>query len=443
MRTLKPRQLWRYLWLWALAALGLVWVSLVLVAWTTGRHEGRELTDGQLVAAARLLMDAPVQTPSNSSRTSADVPLLRFNPYSPELRVLRWRGTELEWDSHGMASLLTAPLRDGHQSVLDTQGADWRVFQVQDHDTRLVVMIGRDHSNYLAGDVSRHIARPIIFVVPLVALLLAWAIRRGLRPLNRLSNEIAALDTGAGQTLDEHHRFTEMAATVDAINRLVRQLQGQVSRERAFASDVAHEMRTPLAAIVWQARVAREAATPAEREAALRQTEQDALRAGRILSQLVELSRAHALDLRAVESLVLRDLAAGVLAPFAQEAHAAGHTLALQVPDELLARQAPGHRLMLELALRNLVDNALRHTPRGTQVEVAMGEDPHGLWLAVHDDGQRGGADTEVAGGGLGLGLRLTERLAAWQGLALSREAAPAPYTTRFALRWPGAPTEG
>lgn len=442
MRPLRPRQLWRYLWLWALAALGLVWVSLVLVAWSTGRHEGRELTDGQLVAAARLLMDVPVQTPSNSPRTSTDVPLLRFDPYSPELRVLRWRGSELEWDSHGMGSLMTAPLRDGHQLVSDTQGADWRVFQVRDADTRLAVMIAVDHRNYLASDISEQIARPVIFVIPLVALLLAWAIRRGLRPLNRLSNEIAALDTGAGQTLDEHHRFTEMAATVDAINRLVRQLQGQVSRERAFASDVAHEMRTPLAAIVWQARAAREAATPTERDAALRQAEQDALRAGRILGQLVELSRAHALDAHAAEPLGLRDLAAGVLAPFAQEAHTTGHTLALQVPDELASRQAPGHRLMLELALRNLVDNALRHTPRGTQVEVALGEDAQGLWLAVHDDGQRGGAGTEVAGGGLGLGLRLTERLAAWQGLVLAREAAPAPFTTRFALRWPGSVAE-
>ena len=323
------RKLWRHLWLWALAALGLVWASLVLVAWSTGRHEGRELADGQLVAAARLLMDAPLRAPLPAARASADVPLLGFDPYAPELRVLRWRGSALEWDSHGMAPLMTTPLRDGHQLVSDAQGADWRVFQVHDRDTRLVVMIGVDHRNYLASDIAEQIARPVIFVIPLVAMLLAWAIRRGLRPLNQLSEEIAALDTGAGQTLDEHHRFTEMAATVDAINRLVRQLQGQVSRERAFASDVAHEMRTPLAAIVWQARAAREAGAPAEREAALRQAEQDALRAGRILGQLVELTRALALDARAAEPLALRELAAAVLAPFAQEAHASGHTLAL------------------------------------------------------------------------------------------------------------------
>ena len=98
---------------------------------------------------------------------------------------------------------------------------------------------------------------------------------------------------------------------------------------------------------------------------------------------------------------------------------------------------------MLELALRNLVDNALRHTPRGTQVEVALGEDARGLWLAVHDDGRRGGAGTDVAGGGLGLGLRLIERLAAWQGLVLASEPAPAPFTTRFALRWPSPPPQG
>ena len=94
---------------------------------------------------------------------------------------------------------------------------------------------------------------------------------------------------------------------------------------------------------------------------------------------------------------------------------------------------------MLELALRNLVENALRHTPRGTQVEVALGEDDKGLWLAVHDDGRRGGADAVAPSSGLGLGLRLTERLARWQGLQLAQEPAPAPFTTRYALRWPPA----
>ncbi len=278
MKPVILRQLWRHLWLWALGALALVWASLVLVAWGTGRHEARELTDGQLTAAARLLIDSALAAPAPAGRLASTLPLLRPDPDAPELRALRWQGHDLVWDSHGMAPMVTAPLRDGHQTVLDTEGAEWRVLQVRGGDTRLVLMMAIDHRNYLAGDIAGHIARPVIFVIPLVALMLAWAMRRGLRPLNRLSDEIAALDTGAGQTLDEHHRFTEMAATVDAINRLVRQLQGQVTRERAFASDVAHEMRTPLAAIVWQARAAREAGTPAEREAALRQAEQDALR---------------------------------------------------------------------------------------------------------------------------------------------------------------------
>lgn len=425
-----PRWLWRHLWLWTLAALVIVWASLVAASYSTGLHEAREITDGQLASAARLLRGAP-------DGPSARQPPAGAGEYAPELRALRWRDGTLEWDSHGMAALLAQPLHEGYQTVRDTRGANWRVLQERDGALRVAVMMTLDHRANLGADIARHIVVPALVVLPAVALMLAWAIRRGLRPLNQLSDDIAALDTSAGQTLEDHHRFTEMSATVEAINRLVRQLQGQVGRERAFASDVAHEMRTPLAAIVWQARAAREAATGEERDAALRQTEQDALRAGRILGQLIELTRAHALDAREAEPLDLRELATGVLTPFAQQAHASGHTLALQVPDALTGRQAPGHRLMLELALRNLVDNALRHTPAGTQVEVALGEDARGFWLAVHDDGRRGGASTEVAGGGLGLGLRLTERLAGWQGLALVSEPAAPPFTTRYALRWP------
>ena len=93
--------------------------------------------------------------------------------------------------------------------------------------------------------------------------------------------------------------------------------------------------------------------------------------------------------------------------------------------------------MMLELALRNLIENALRHTPPGTQIEVTVWRDGQGQGVSVSDDGQRAGSPMAPVQSGLGLGLQLVERLAEQMGARLERNQAEAPMTTRFSLRWP------
>jgi two-component system sensor histidine kinase QseC len=94
---------------------------------------------------------------------------------------------------------------------------------------------------------------------------------------------------------------------------------------------------------------------------------------------------------------------------------------------------------LLELALRNLVDNALRHNPAGTYVEVHVARDGAGqLTLSVSDDGgDLGATRTAVTNAGLGIGLTLVERIAQSQGAELVRDGGAAPFGKRFALVWP------
>jgi len=96
--------------------------------------------------------------------------------------------------------------------------------------------------------------------------------------------------------------------------------------------------------------------------------------------------------------------------------------------------------MLLELALRNLIENALRHTPAGTQVVVAVWQTAAEAGVSVSDDGQRAGAPLLAqthGSSGLGLGLRLVERIAEQLGATLQRDTGEAPMTTRFTLRWP------
>ena len=434
MKPSSRRLLRRYLWTWALLTLAIVWLALAAVAYYTGLDEADEILDGHLVSvaepllhpAARLLKAPPQSAPLPTRSPYATV-------YAPELRLVVWEDERVVWDTHGIAALLPANLAQGHHTlVLDPArpASTWRVF-VADAPAdataarRVAVLTEMGWRQHLGTDLAEDIVRPSLVLLPLVALLMAWAIRRGLLPLERLSDQIAALDLDAGQTLPEQQPFRELAYAVDAINTLVQRQQLQLQRERRFTSDVAHELRTPLTAMLLQARRAREADNPADRAQALQTIEQDALRAGHILGQLLDLARAQSLEALATETVDLCAVAQRVLADHAPLAYERHQELALDAPSRPV--QAQGHATMVELILRNLVDNALRHTPPGTLVEVRVAQTPQGTCtLSVS------------ANPGMGVGLNLVQRMADAQGIALNHTAGTPVGPHRFTLSWPG-----
>ncbi len=462
----QDRSLWRYLWAWAFGAVVALWMLLAGLAYSTGYHEAEEISDGLLVSAAQLLLSQPLAqpllvpgTPNPPTVHKAEMPAALSqhppNAYAPEFHVVIWQGERLVWDSHGVHAQLPPRLALGHQTLgLTLQGVsqDWRVYVAESTEAtvvrRVAVFMDPARREALAADISEHILLPALVFLPLVALMLASAIRRGLLPLQRLSGKIEALDVDAGQTLVPQQPYRELGVTVQSINALVLRLQAQIGRERRFAADVAHELRTPLTALVLQARRARKGSGAAEQDQALQAVEQGALRAGRILSQLLDLARAQSLTGDVSEQVDLCALALRVVSEHAALAHELGQDIALEAPESLVL---PGQSTLLELALRNLVDNALRHNPAGTYVEVRVASDAAGqVTLSVSDDGgdvsavRTPGSDTAPDTGtssnvGLGIGLTLVERIAQSQGAQLVRDGGAAPFGKRFALVWPAS----
>lgn len=436
-----PRLLRHYLLRWTLGVVLVVWLAVVAQAWSTAFREARKFSDGQMVAVARLWLAAsPTGTVRPLPPEGADL----AHEFLQDVAVLAWEGGRLVSDTHGLAPGLDAtalPVSGFSTVEVRAPGLppSWRTFSVETGEgaarRRVVVLMDMAQRHELGKDIAEHVAQPALLLLPLVLLLLWWTVRRGLRPLDKLSSEVAALDGFAGQRLDTAHRFSEFASTVTAINALVDSLQTRAQREREFASDVAHELRTPLAALALQARAAQHDASPQR----LAQLEREALRAGRILHQLLDLARAQRNSGGGEDHapVALGEVAAGLVAAHAPTAHASGHDISLQQPDEPVRVKA--QPMLLELALRNLVENALRHTPAGTQVVVAVWRDADSAGVSVSDDGRRPGAEVArpAESGGLGLGLRLVQRIAEQLGARLETDQGEAPMTTRFSLRWP------
>lgn len=207
---------------------------------------------------------------------------------------------------------------------------------------------------------------------------------------------------------------------------MVDRYHAALTRERALANEFAHELRTPLAALALQARGAMEAPPGPAQQAAIAGLQDEALRAGEVLAHLLALARTSRAELdEAAQPLDLEQIARRVVSDFAPDAHAGGRELSLASAGPF---PLSGHPVLLELALRNLVQNALAHTPPGTQVEVEL--DPVARLLQVSDDGLRhagtpgAAAPPRVQPLRLGLGHRVVEKVAALHGATFEPEVA-------------------
>jgi two-component system sensor histidine kinase QseC len=451
MSSVRAPSLTRHLLAWALAALTLVWGSFIAVGYTTGEHEADELTDGHLASVSSLLLPLALApgglAPERSSAADVAPAALKAHDYQRSLSVVVWDAGGSLLSRTGDAPAPPFASNEGFATLqLGDPPQPWRAFSRWNaqHTHKLMVMLSQQERDELAADIADQVTEPGLWLLPVVAIVLGLAIHRGLRPLRTLAHQVHALDTANAQKVQADVRFEELAATVDAINRLVDRYHAALTRERALANEVAHELRTPLTSIALQARSAQHAPAGPAQQAALARLEDDALRAGDVLAHLLALARTSRAELdEAAQAVDLDAVARRVVAEFAPEAHGAGRELGLASPGPF---RLLGHAVLLELALRNLVQNALAHTPPGTVVEVEL--DPDNGVLQVSDDGpQRSGAPGNASSGGvqplrMGLGHRVVEKVAALHGATFEPDV-PLPGPRRgWRIRFPAAPVQ-
>ena len=452
----QPHSLLRHLLAWTLGALVLTWASFLVAGYRAGLHEADELTDGHLASVAALVL-------AGGSRGWQAPPDDEAPPPPPSHEYQRTISLVL-WDAQGrlLAHSGPAPLpafsrEEGFATLaLGSPPRPWRSFARWSDDgadaaarQRVLVLIDDADRVSLAWDIAGQVAAPGLWLLPALALVLGLAVRRGLRPLRALGDDVRALDVQQAGGLRDAHPAQEFTAVVDAINQLVARYHAALQNERELASELAHELRTPLSSLVLRSRALREAEGPPDR-AALARLERDALHAGEVLGQLLALARAsHAALAEAAQPVDLEALARRVLADAAPAALAAGHELAL---DSAGPCRVDGHPLLLELALRNLVENAVAHTPPGTLVELRL--DAARRTLLVCDGPLPPGAGSPAAAApgrpavpvgalGLGLGHRVVAKVAAVHGARFDQPPPPPGFSRCDRLQFAPAPAGG
>ena len=312
-------------------------------------------------------------------------------------------------------------------------GRRWRVFVVRGDAGRFEVQVGQRQDKRL--DILEELAEalwlPVAGILLLLALVCWLLIGRGLQPLRRTAHQIAAKtpDDLAQVALAGQPR--ELLPIVGALNGVLARLDAALQAERRFTADAAHELRTPLAGLHMHVQLlGRQHPALAAPFAKLRQ---DIARLTALVDSLLTLARLDPLARGQLgrQQVLLAPLLEGVLTLHAQDAARRGIALALHCAPEREVETVQADPRMLEIMLRNLVENALRYCPEGSRVEIALEWHAGRVRIAVRDNGP--GVDeahrarlTErffrVLGqgqGGSGLGLSIVRRIAELHGIAL------------------------
>lgn len=236
---------------------------------------------------------------------------------------------------------------------------------------RLSVEEPADHRPHTINPTLWRLLGPLFALVLVALALIPPAVRRGFAPVQQLQAEIARRGGANLAPMDIAGLPRELSAMRDDVNQLLRRLRQAMEAERSFSANAAHEMRTPVAATLAQAQLLAARLAPGSTE---RQEAEEMVAGMRRLSarleKLLQLARAEAgvgLRRERVDLLVPLHL---LVEEFAAQP-GMGDRLHLDEAG-LSALMVAGDLDALAIALRNLIENALRHAPPGSLVEITV-----------------------------------------------------------------------
>ncbi|WP_043483160.1 sensor histidine kinase [Geothrix fermentans] len=229
--------------------------------------------------------------------------------------------------------------------------------------------------------------RQDMWTLALAGLLIWFALRRGLKDILRLRDEVGRRKPGSLEPLRARPLPQELRPLVEALNSYIQRLDAQMAVRSRFIANASHQLRTPFAVLQTQASHGLRSADPALKDEVLGAMSESVRQGTRLVNQLLTLSQAEAgaqLS-RPRDPVDLATLTQRVLEEQAPLAHARNIDLGFDHAGEPVDLRAPA--AMLHELVANLVDNALRYTPPGGKVTLALGRTGDGITLRVQDNG--------------------------------------------------------
>lgn len=405
-----------------LGSTGVVWLLAVAWIYLGTQAEVERVLDARLMEAARmvnsLLTDRRVELAlADDGKGVAAGFGFGQQPYERQLSCQIWSldGALVGRSEHAPRERLTDAPSGFSETEVD--GETWRVYAIENADLGVRVMVGDSIAirDRLVGDVIKGLVLPAMLILPFLAGVIWLSVRRGMSPLNDMAHTLSSRAATDLRPLPDEKLPREIAPAVNALNGLFKRVAGAREREKSFTAFAAHELKTPLAGLKTQAQIALASSDGDVHANALRQISTGVDRTARLVRQLLDLAAIEASDSAPA-------VAAGrpfeVIELVVAEMPPAGDRM-VTVERENVQIGSRFEPAFLAMALRNLIENAVRHSPDDGEVVVRIAEAGGCVDISVQDDGPGipaselprvterffRGRDRSPAGSGLGLSI--------------------------------------
>ncbi len=423
---MRSRSIRQNLLLLVLGAVFISWAVVSLFVYNSAKHEIEEVYDAHLVQSAKLLASLVRHELEEAHQLQIEMDdfLPAVHKYESKISFIVYYG-----DGKVMTRSASAPMLPVTESFndfkqIEVDGDIWYTYNLRDPKTNMLIQTAQryDVRQELIVYISHSVLGVMLASLPFIAILIWITIGRGLRPLVQLADSISGRSIQQLEPITLEKVPTEAQPIVNALNSLFNCLSQAFEKERRFTADAAHELRTPLAGIKTQAQVALRSIETKQRKQAIEQVITGVERTTGLVNQLLILAQVDAEKYIVKTELDLKQLCATTISEQIASALDKGIDISLQNESTVTIN---GNEELIHILIANLINNAIRYTPREGRIIVSITSDAQNVILNVRDSGIgipealetqifdrfKRGEHLDISGSGLGLSivLRISE----------------------------------
>ncbi|WP_442959143.1 sensor histidine kinase [Providencia sp. PROV076] len=274
-------------------------------------------------------------------------------------------------------------------SELATLHKDWHFTSAWNDQETFEVVIAESYSDRksLLGNPAEGTAIPLAFILGIMLLAILITAYFSLRPLRQSAKLISSRQPGNLTPIETKEQYKEIRPIIDAINSLMSRVDAANQREKRFMADAAHELRTPIAAVIAQLHLLMQIDNPKEKEEIINDMQETLNRAASLSHQLIDLARLETEDFLLNKELIdLPVLISHLISSHIPYAINKNIDVELQSPKSFYILT---DKLALSNIFTNLIENAIKYCQEEGKIKVVLKDlTPFGGTISVQDNGR-------------------------------------------------------